>query len=393
MGLKMKKIGVVVPVYNAKKYLCQCVDSILNQKYSNFEVVLVDDGSTDGSGELCDTYSSDRRVSVIHQKNQGMLKARYNGIKYLSCDYITTIDSDDWISPETFEVMSSHIQFGYDIIAFNIVRYFSEWKQEKRGEKYRGLYNKDRISSDIFPTMIWDVSNESYGLDPSLCNKLFKKELFEKYLKKASNLEVDYGQDAVVLYPLMSEAKSIFFMPDYFYFHRQRQLGEVAGYIRDSFFGEKTLKAYRYLNEFYGGDAVLEKQIDFFLANSFEQRLMILYGEKTVHQNFLFPYHKVEKGSRIILYGAGKVGQSYLKQLNNTNYCNVQAIIDKKCKNINGISVFAPEAIPTIVFDYIVISVASFEIVREIIENLCAVGIKKERIIWGFDNEIIKREL
>lgn len=81
---RMLKLGVVVPVYNAEKYLDKCISSIIGQTYGNMEIVLVDDGSTDGSGTICDKYAErDSRIHVIHQKNQGKLAARYQGVKML----------------------------------------------------------------------------------------------------------------------------------------------------------------------------------------------------------------------------------------------------------------------------------------------------------------------
>ena len=107
----MKKIGVVVPIYNAGPYLEPCIESILGQTYRCLELVLVDDGSTDGSGALCDKYREiDKRVHVIHQENQGMLPARYNGLRCLECDYATFVDADDWIETDTYEKMSPCFQ-------------------------------------------------------------------------------------------------------------------------------------------------------------------------------------------------------------------------------------------------------------------------------------------
>ena len=91
-------ISIIVPVYNAEKTLPQCIDSILSQKYSDFEVLLIDDGSTDNSGRLCDTYSQkDKRIRVFHQENQGVSAARNLGLEQMKGEFVTFCDSDDWV--------------------------------------------------------------------------------------------------------------------------------------------------------------------------------------------------------------------------------------------------------------------------------------------------------
>ena len=95
---KVPSISIIVPVYNVEKYLKKCIDSILNQSFQNFELILVDDGSTDSSGEICDEYAlKDRRVLVIHKENEGLSSARNEGIKASSAEYVGFVDSDDYI--------------------------------------------------------------------------------------------------------------------------------------------------------------------------------------------------------------------------------------------------------------------------------------------------------
>ena len=100
------KISVVVPVYNAERFLHKCVDSILSQSFSDLELILVDDGSPDNSGAICDDYArQDSRVKVIHQRNSGVSVARNRGIQEASGDYIGFVDSDDWIDSEMYAVL------------------------------------------------------------------------------------------------------------------------------------------------------------------------------------------------------------------------------------------------------------------------------------------------
>lgn len=104
------KFSIVVPVYNTSKYLRQCVDAIIHQTYTNWELILVDDGSTDESGSICDEYASQySNIRVLHKKNGGILQARYDGRKFVTGDYIVQHDSDDYLEPNALEVCYKYI--------------------------------------------------------------------------------------------------------------------------------------------------------------------------------------------------------------------------------------------------------------------------------------------
>ena len=131
----MIKISIIIPVYNVEKYLATCLDSVINQTYKNLEILLIDDGSTDSSGLICEQYSKkDTRIKTIHKKNGGLSDARNVGISYASGDYISFIDSDDFIDINTFTILNQYIkQYNADIITFN----------------YYDYYNKDKISPHL----------------------------------------------------------------------------------------------------------------------------------------------------------------------------------------------------------------------------------------------------
>lgn len=104
--MKKELISVIVPVYNVEKYLSRCVDSIIGQTYSNLEIILVNDGSTDLSGAICDEYKKkDKRIVVIHQKNGGLSQARNSGMEIMSGKYVAFVDSDDYISEDYIEYL------------------------------------------------------------------------------------------------------------------------------------------------------------------------------------------------------------------------------------------------------------------------------------------------
>ena len=119
--------SVVVPVYNVKNYLAQCVNSVLRQSFEDFELILVDDGSKDGSGALCDAYArDDARVKVLHKENGGQSTARNAGIRAASGQYAVFLDSDDFIdSPDFFAELHDALKEGADVAVFRYYKYFS----------------------------------------------------------------------------------------------------------------------------------------------------------------------------------------------------------------------------------------------------------------------------
>ena len=119
-------ISVIVPVYNVKPYLRKCLDSIINQTYKDMEILIVDDGSTDGSGDICDEYKTDKRVRVFHIENKGLSGARNVGLDNAKGDWIAFVDSDDWIEPEMYELLLKGAEeTGADIVECGI---FMEFK-------------------------------------------------------------------------------------------------------------------------------------------------------------------------------------------------------------------------------------------------------------------------
>lgn len=152
------KISVVVPVYNVSKYLRRCVDSILKQEYENLEIILVDDGSTDDSSEICDTYSSFQNIKVYHKVNGGLSSARNYGINKASGDYISFIDSDDWISENYFSSFIDGVKRNAEIIVGDYTLYIDGANSRRicLGHLPEGSYFDDSCKKFFLETLIKD---------------------------------------------------------------------------------------------------------------------------------------------------------------------------------------------------------------------------------------------
>ena len=144
-NIEYKKISVIIPVYKVEKYLDRCIESIVNQTYKNLEIILVDDGSPDASPEICDKWAKkDNRIKVIHKPNGGVSSARNLGIEKSTGDYITFVDSDDTIEPETYEKCIFELKNNIDTVFFKMNRIHSDKTIEKYNEYNLNLLKKNK---------------------------------------------------------------------------------------------------------------------------------------------------------------------------------------------------------------------------------------------------------
>lgn len=163
----MPELSIIVPVYKVEKYLPRCIDSILAQTFGDFELILIDDGSPDGCGRICDEYArKDKRIVVIHQKNMGVSAARNAGLDIARGRYIGFVDSDDWIEPQMYEVMMDAIRENGADMAVCGVRYADEDGKFTRADRLsEGVYSRDGLLEDVFA-----MPNRLGG---GCCNKVF----------------------------------------------------------------------------------------------------------------------------------------------------------------------------------------------------------------------------
>ena len=178
----MLKFSVIVPIYCVEKCLNQCVDSILNQSYKDFELILVDDGSPDNCSAICDEYAQkDSRIKVIHKENGGLVSARKAGVEVANGDYVICVDGDDWLHTQCLECYFKILtENPVDIIVSNSEYSFEDETQNRRGNlPYRqGLYQKADIEKEIFPLLIQSEYAKYFA--PSVWAKAYRAELYKK---------------------------------------------------------------------------------------------------------------------------------------------------------------------------------------------------------------------
>lgn len=194
-----RKVSVIIPVYKVEKYLKRCIESVVNQSYKNIEIILVNDGSPDKCGEICDAYARiDSRIKVIHKENGGLSSARNVALDIVSGEYIMFVDSDDWISEDSLEQLYEYIDADYDIINFEFS--FVKENSKELVETHNDI--KDGYECDLITYIDKLFSGK---LSFFIWNKLYKKDLFnEVRFPEGRNYE-----DLATIYKLYFKAKKI----------------------------------------------------------------------------------------------------------------------------------------------------------------------------------------
>ncbi len=209
-----KKVSIVIPVYNVERYLGECLDSIVNQTYKNLQIILVDDGSTDNSGKICDEYAqNDNRITVVHQENQGAGAAKNTGLDLVEGEYLSLIDSDDYIEYDFYEVLVSGIEeHNADVVQCLFRKTFVNNSYDRR---YNFSSTGDRVltSKKYLFEMLYDWKYAVFW------NKLFKASLLGE-----TRFPVDRKiDDEFFTYKLICNAKKIVNIDDVLYNYRMRQ--------------------------------------------------------------------------------------------------------------------------------------------------------------------------
>lgn len=234
-------LSIIVPVYNVKSYLADCLDSILTQTFTDFEVLLIDDGSSDGSETLCDNYAAkDRRIRCLHKENGGHMSARQEGFRQAQGTYITFVDSDDWIAPAMYERMCGAAKaYGADMVCCNSTAVTPKGNIERRDLCKPGFYKKQMLEEQIYPTMLYSGTFFHYGISPHLWNKLFRRTLLQKHIDNVP-LSIKLGEDTLITYPCLLEADSVYFMEESYYRYRSNS-SSLTHYMDNSRLAENRL--------------------------------------------------------------------------------------------------------------------------------------------------------
>lgn len=240
------KISVIVPVYNSEKYLDNCINSICSSSFQNLEIILINDGSTDKSGQICKSYAEkDSRIIFINQVNQGVSKTRNNGIKKATGKYITFVDSDDYIDRDYFYKLYENQKFYMSdlvICSINQINNNSEIKYYAKSGKvdFNHIDEKSKI--------LWKELNQFFLLYGP-CNKIYKSNII-----KSNNLcfpvDTSYGEDLLFNFSYLKFCKTISYTSETTYYYNQDNSNSLSHIYRENMF-ENGLRLNNCMKQFF----------------------------------------------------------------------------------------------------------------------------------------------
>ena len=227
-------ISVIVPVYNVEKYLFRCVDSLIKQTYKNIEIILVDDGSTDNSGSLCEEcLSMDERIKVFHKENGGLSSARNFGIEHSKGELLAFIDSDDLIHPCFFEVLiRERLRNNSEIVSSDLVPFYEESEISSFDDSIGECISLK--GSDILKEYFLS-RNKKVNIYHGLCMKIYERQLF-------SDLRFEEGrlhEDLYITYKLLKKAKSFSFVLAKYYYYYKNNISSICFSFKKKNFVDK----------------------------------------------------------------------------------------------------------------------------------------------------------
>ncbi len=378
-------ISVLVPVFRIEKYLPQCIDSLLDQSFLNFELILVDDGSPDSCPKICDDYSKiDSRIKVIHKENGGLLSARKEGLKHAKGKYISFVDGDDWVAKYYLDTLFKLAEANCaDLVITGQFREFNG-KIETIKPKLRGIYNASEIESIIMPKAIYNGKFCEHGISTYVWNKLFKRELLNDILFDVPS-EIVMGEDAAITYSYLSLSKSLVISKIPLYYYRQRHDSIVKSIEnpRKEYYRLGLLMNFLKLKLSHILDAkTLNKQIKLYLYSQ------ILVRSGGLIQNdsgkIIFnPFLKTKRNSKVVVYSSGSFGQHILSTNVKANFFQIIKWIDIDFHdlNIGGNSVKPISSIANTEFDFLIIATINPSTYASIKIELALMGIDKKKIV------------
>ena len=264
------EISVIVPIYNSEKYLQRCIDSILSQTFKDYELLLIDDGSTDCSGDICNEYArKDNRIKVFHQQNKGVSAVRQFGIENACGVYSIHVDSDDWVEPNMlWEMYQTALNENSDLVIADFFVNTTE-KQIYRFQKPTAL-NSEQVLYDIL----------SGSLHGSTGNKLLKQALYKQYAVSFPE-NLNYCEDVLIWVQILQHNIKISYLPEAFY-HYDYQINQnsiTRNYTHDTYQQRciylQQLQTYLHTTTQYGDlfDKIkLDIKFEAFISNIFDSK-------------------------------------------------------------------------------------------------------------------------
>jgi len=390
-------ISIIVPVYNVEKFLPSCIESIVSQTYSNFELIIVNDGSKDSSGQICNLFAkNDARIKVVHQENKGLVNARKSGLQIASGKYVLYIDGDDYVESNFCELLIKETyNFNADIVIGGYIRNYRGRMITVKNILPAGRYENDEIEK-IWEKMIFTGDFFSHGISTYSWGKLFRRDiLIPIQMSIPSNITI--GEDAACVYPFISKTSKLVITSASNYHYVQHQSSMLKSFSNVKSEIEKLSSLFSFMLDFFKGHKYFEK---FYLQLKpyFLSQLMIRSGGLLKNNNGenLLIGNIVNLNEKIAIYNSGTFGQKIFRRLNEEKFENVIWIDeDADLCNQDQLPVHDPKILNSLDFDKIFIASLNPFYINKVQNELLLLGYTNDKIfkfqkIGEYDELLLK---
>jgi len=394
--MKEVEISVIVPIHNIEPYLPKCIDSLLAQSFTNFELILVDNGSPDNCPDICDRYASiDNRIKVIHKENQGLLSARKAGLEKAKGKYIAYVDGDDWVDIFYLDTLYKMAKANdSDMVVTGHFREF-DGKIETIKPLFTGNFNASDIESSILPNAIYNGLFCEHNISTYVWNKLFKRELLIQHVFDIPN-DIIMGEDAAITYPYLALCEHITICDIPVYYYRQRP-DSIVKSIEDPEMEYNRLSLLLVFLRKKLSPYLSKENLKSQLTNYLYSLILVRSGgliSNKLNNTIFNPFLNTSRNSRIVVYSSGSFGQHILSTNAKLKFFQIVRWIDIDFHSmtIDENSVQPIGAIKNNEFDFLIIATTNPTNYEQIKSNLELVGIDADKIVQiGHDeNEIIQ---
>ena len=264
-------ISVIVPVYKVEKYLRHCVDSILSQTYTDFELLLIDDGSPDGCPQICDEYARlDPRVRVIHKPNGGLISARNVGILAAKGDYVCIVDGDDWALENMLQFIHETVSQSpvpLDMVLFAANNVYEDHLEETLNNVPEGFYDRTRLEKEIIPFLLTDTRK---GLQVGVIqahtwDKAFRRELLLEHYTREERIRV--FTDVPMTYECLLHCRNVYVCNERLYMYNKTNEDSIRAKSRENLLTKSFRYLIIYMREHMGGNGpAVDRQLNEYAA-------------------------------------------------------------------------------------------------------------------------------
>ena len=385
-GAAAPAVSIIVPVCNQEAYLPTCIRSLQMQTMRNIEILLVDDGSNDGSAEICDAAeASDTRMNVLHQKNAGATAARKAGLRMASAPYVTFVDSDDWIEPELCETLyDMAVSTGAELVIGAHFREDEDMQRVERSSLPDGYYHRQRMERDVFPKLFHNDFRDAWSIYPYLCGKLFLRRQLQPLLERVDD-DIRLGEDACVTYPYILQSQSLAIVHRPLYHYAQHEGSQVRQQLAPRYLGtfqriDELLRDSKI--EQNSGHSLEQRRRTYLLKRMLLPRCYDLLLELSAY-DFVFPFRDVPAGSRVIIYGAGVWGTSLHNFLHRTKLADVVLWLDARAPSLRkyGLAVSSLQEVGNWpAYDHVLIVIMKSSTAQRVRKDLIEHGVSESKI-------------